>query len=107
MEMARAYENMMETFRSKNPDGTTVIVKEEHHAFIELAEKVIESEDRLLNTLAHKFCHLANFMKTQPLQLILATAKPGSAVGDISLARTRATVTLSGVSLDETFSVWW
>jgi predicted SprT family Zn-dependent metalloprotease len=41
-----------------------------HHAAIELAEKVIDDEDRLLNVLAHEFCHLANFMvsniKTNP-----------------------------------------
>ena len=33
-----------------------------HHAFVELAAKVIDSDDRLLNVLAHEFCHLANFM---------------------------------------------
>lgn len=33
-----------------------------HHASIELAEKVIDDEHRLLNVLAHEFCHLANFM---------------------------------------------
>lgn len=33
-----------------------------HHASIELAEKVIDDEERLVNTLAHEFCHLANFM---------------------------------------------
>ncbi|KAF7588302.1 hypothetical protein BBP40_005900 [Aspergillus hancockii] len=33
-----------------------------HHASIELAERIIDDEDRLLNTLAHEFCHLANFM---------------------------------------------
>lgn len=41
-----------------------------HNASIELAEKVIDDEDRLLNVLAHEFCHLANFMvsnvKDQP-----------------------------------------
>lgn len=41
-----------------------------HHASIELAEKVIDDEERLLNVLAHEFCHLANFMvsgiKDQP-----------------------------------------
>ncbi len=35
-----------------------------HHAAIELAEKVIDDEDRLLNVIAHEFCHLANFMVT-------------------------------------------
>ncbi|KAJ4292916.1 hypothetical protein N0V88_005579 [Collariella sp. IMI 366227] len=33
-----------------------------HHASIELAEKVISDSHRLLNVLAHEFCHLANFM---------------------------------------------
>jgi predicted SprT family Zn-dependent metalloprotease len=41
-----------------------------HHASIELAERIIDSEDRLLNTLAHEYCHLANFIiskvKTNP-----------------------------------------
>ncbi|KAH7395701.1 SprT-like family-domain-containing protein [Cadophora sp. MPI-SDFR-AT-0126] len=41
-----------------------------HHAAIELAEKVIDDEERLLNVIAHEFCHLANFMvsnvKTNP-----------------------------------------
>lgn len=41
-----------------------------HHASIELAEKIIDDEHRLLNVLAHEFCHLANFMisgmKTNP-----------------------------------------
>ncbi|KAL8376702.1 hypothetical protein RB595_007698 [Gaeumannomyces hyphopodioides] len=40
----------------------TETVTHRHHASIELAEKVIDSEDRLLNVLAHEFCHLANFM---------------------------------------------
>lgn len=34
----------------------------QHFANIELAEKVIDREDRLINTLSHEFCHLANFM---------------------------------------------
>jgi SprT-like family len=33
-----------------------------HFASIELAEKVIDNEERLVNTLAHEYCHLANFM---------------------------------------------
>lgn len=37
-------------------------VTHRHHASIELAEKVIDSEHRLLNVLAHEFCHLCNFM---------------------------------------------
>lgn len=33
-----------------------------HYATIELAERIIDNEERLLNTLAHEYCHLANFM---------------------------------------------
>ena len=33
-----------------------------HHAYIELAERIIDDEIRLVNTLAHEYCHLANFM---------------------------------------------
>ena len=33
-----------------------------HHATIELSTKVLTTRSRLLNTLAHEFCHLANFM---------------------------------------------
>lgn len=42
----------------------------QHFASIELAEKVIDTEEKLVNTLAHEYCHLANFMvsgvKDQP-----------------------------------------
>ncbi|KAI6887453.1 hypothetical protein KC334_g15428, partial [Hortaea werneckii] len=58
-----------ETIRSKQLDGTTSI-SHKHHASIELAEKVIDDEERLLNVIAHEFCHLCNFMvsgiKDQP-----------------------------------------
>lgn len=37
-------------------------VSVQHFASIELAEKIIDREDRLVNTLAHEFCHLTNFM---------------------------------------------
>ena len=37
-------------------------VKVQHFASIELAEKIIDCEDRLVNTVAHEFCHLTNFM---------------------------------------------
>ncbi|KAG6105005.1 hypothetical protein E4U13_008104 [Claviceps humidiphila] len=33
-----------------------------HYASIDLAEKIIDSELKLLNVLAHEFCHLATFM---------------------------------------------
>ncbi|OJJ49196.1 hypothetical protein ASPZODRAFT_59984 [Penicilliopsis zonata CBS 506.65] len=46
------------------PSGSSESTKpaSRHHASIELAERIIDSEDRLLNTLAHEYCHLANFM---------------------------------------------
>ncbi|KAK4463313.1 SprT-like family-domain-containing protein [Cladorrhinum samala] len=33
-----------------------------HHASIELSTKIISDPNRLLNVIAHEFCHLANFM---------------------------------------------
>lgn len=51
-----------ETIRNKHADGTTSEARYKHYASIELAEKVIDDEARLLNTMAHEFCHLANFM---------------------------------------------
>lgn len=33
-----------------------------HYATIELAEKVIDCEERLLRTFAHEYCHLTNYM---------------------------------------------
>lgn len=51
-----------EAIRTKQPDGTIVNSGYKHYASIELAEKVIDDEDRLLNVLAHEFCHLCNFM---------------------------------------------
>lgn len=58
-----------ESTKSKSRDGT-VTTTHKHHASIELASKVIDDEDRLLNVIAHEFCHLANFMvsgiKDQP-----------------------------------------
>jgi hypothetical protein len=50
-----------ETITKKYADGK-IDRSYKHHANIELAEKVIDDEDRLLNVLAHEFCHLANFM---------------------------------------------
>ncbi|PHH79963.1 hypothetical protein CDD80_3248 [Ophiocordyceps camponoti-rufipedis] len=51
-----------ESIRTKPASGTSVVTTHAHHASIELAEKVIDDEDKLLNVLAHEFCHLANFM---------------------------------------------
>lgn len=44
------------------PESVSDAVTVKHYATIELAEKVIDDEDRLLNVVAHEFCHLANFM---------------------------------------------
>lgn len=52
-----------ETIKRKDGDtGEVTSVRYKHHASIELAEKVIDDEGRLLNVIAHEFCHLANFM---------------------------------------------
>lgn len=59
-----------ETTKARASPTTTVTTTQKHHASIELAEKVIDDEERLFNVLAHEFCHLANFMvsgiKDQP-----------------------------------------
>lgn len=49
-----------ETLRPLSTEPATA--RHRHHASIELAEKIIDDEHRLLNVLAHEFCHLANFM---------------------------------------------
>ena len=51
-----------EAIRRKQSDGTFSDTTYRHHASIELAEKVIDDEQRLINVLAHEYCHLANFM---------------------------------------------
>lgn len=51
-----------ETIRTTCTATNKVQVTYKHHASIELAEKVIDDEHRLLNVIAHEFCHLANFM---------------------------------------------
>lgn len=51
-----------EVIRSKHSDGTVSDIGHLHHASIDLAEKVIVDEDRLINVIAHEYCHLANFM---------------------------------------------
>ncbi|KAG5932374.1 hypothetical protein E4U59_007523 [Claviceps monticola] len=50
-----------ETVREEQSDGK-VLHRFIHHASIDLAEKIIDSELKLLNVLAHEFCHLATFM---------------------------------------------
>ncbi|RKF66026.1 putative sprt family metallopeptidase [Erysiphe neolycopersici] len=58
--------NSKNSLTDAGPNSAKVI----HHATIELAEKVIDDEERLLNVMAHEFCHLATFMisnvKTNP-----------------------------------------
>ncbi|KAK0764578.1 hypothetical protein N5P37_002044 [Trichoderma harzianum] len=53
-----------ETIISKHiGDSAKADVKQyRHHSSIELSEKVIDDELRLLNVIAHEFCHLANFI---------------------------------------------
>ncbi|KAI9670087.1 MAG: hypothetical protein M1829_004814 [Trizodia sp. TS-e1964] len=46
----------------EKPSSELGLKKYQHVASIELSEKVIDCEDRLLNTIAHEYCHLANFM---------------------------------------------
>jgi hypothetical protein len=50
-----------ESVMTSHADGTKT-KSHLHHASIELAIKVIDDEAKLVNTLAHEFCHLANFM---------------------------------------------
>ncbi|KAF3388715.1 hypothetical protein F1880_004349 [Penicillium rolfsii] len=50
---------------AESTGGVTItwgLSKIRHHASIELAEKIIDDEYRLINTLAHEYCHLANYM---------------------------------------------
>lgn len=49
-----------ETTRTGVPDGTTITSN--HRAWVELSDKVVDNEHRLLNTLAHEFCHAATYM---------------------------------------------
>ncbi|KAH8435016.1 SprT family zinc-dependent metalloprotease [Aspergillus melleus] len=49
--------------RSMSPprEGQSV-ASQKQFAGIELAARIIDNEDRLINTLAHEYCHLANYM---------------------------------------------
>ncbi|OJJ40342.1 hypothetical protein ASPWEDRAFT_99460 [Aspergillus wentii DTO 134E9] len=49
-----------ERIRTSGNGSDTKVSKE--HAIIELAERIIDNEDRLINTVAHEYCHLANYM---------------------------------------------
>ncbi|PYI02641.1 hypothetical protein BO78DRAFT_472462 [Aspergillus sclerotiicarbonarius CBS 121057] len=55
------------TFRTTAGRANWHLGKEEgearkHYAMIELSSQIINAEDRLIKTLAHEFCHLANYM---------------------------------------------
>ncbi|KAL3430843.1 SprT-like family-domain-containing protein [Aspergillus tetrazonus] len=47
---------------SSSSGSETPSVTIKHYATIELAERIIDDEDRLINTLAHEYCHLANYI---------------------------------------------
>ena len=51
-----------ETTRAGGQATSSLEAQHKHYASIELAEKVIDDENKLLNVIAHEFCHLANFM---------------------------------------------
>lgn len=44
------------------PSASDFATEIRHHCSIELAEKVIDDEERLYNVLAHEYCHLTTFM---------------------------------------------
>lgn len=73
--------------KSTNPSQPPTMAHK-HFASIELASKVIDDEHRLLNVIAHEFCHLCNFMisgiKDQPhgKQFKIWGAKCSKAFGD-------------------------
>ncbi|KAK4160130.1 SprT-like family-domain-containing protein [Cladorrhinum sp. PSN259] len=46
--------------RTKSSSSSSSVTQ--HHASIELSTKIISDPHRLLNVIAHEFCHLANFM---------------------------------------------
>lgn len=49
--------------RSMSPPRSAQSVEtQKQFAGIELAARIIDNEDRLINTLAHEYCHLANYM---------------------------------------------
>ena len=53
-----------EAFRSSSKDAVDhpLPLMYRYHATIELAENIVDDENRLLCVLAHEFCHIANFM---------------------------------------------
>lgn len=55
------YKGEREMVRSESGEGPDVCIVR-HKCRIELAERIITDEYRLLNTLAHEFCHVLNFV---------------------------------------------
>ncbi|KAA8649798.1 hypothetical protein EYZ11_005391 [Aspergillus tanneri] len=51
------WEGSRPTREKGSPNGSPM-----HYAGIELAARIIDDEDRLINTVAHEYCHLANYM---------------------------------------------
>ncbi|KAF2641534.1 hypothetical protein P280DRAFT_469143 [Massarina eburnea CBS 473.64] len=47
------------------PEPSDLKIEVRHHCSIELAEKVIDDEERLYNVLAHEYCHLTTFMVSE------------------------------------------
>ncbi|KAL2785192.1 SprT-like family-domain-containing protein [Aspergillus keveii] len=47
---------------SSGSDTSSSTTSTKHFATIELAERIIDDEDRLINTMAHEYCHLANYI---------------------------------------------
>jgi predicted SprT family Zn-dependent metalloprotease len=47
---------------SSSSDTSSSTTSTKHFATIELAERIIDDEDRLINTMAHEYCHLANYI---------------------------------------------
>lgn len=51
-----------ERIRARDMDNKPTGTFHTHHASIELAERIIDDEYRLINTVTHEYCHLANYM---------------------------------------------
>ncbi|KAL2811118.1 SprT-like family-domain-containing protein [Aspergillus granulosus] len=47
---------------ASSSDTSSSTSSTKHFATIELADRIIDDEDRLINTMAHEYCHLANYM---------------------------------------------
>jgi predicted SprT family Zn-dependent metalloprotease len=49
----------------KGAEGVEDPEKRRHYATIELSEKVLDSEDKILSTMTHEYCHLLDIMITE------------------------------------------